>query len=180
MLKRNYLCHFARVILYFQGTYVFSNLASSLCPSPTVTICMLWFIRLLENTSIYQLWGSTDCWGTDQAASLARGTSSGGGGEKKKRGENGNRRKVGVQRTHWCLCFCFPAEPHLPFFSPCSWCAHRPLAIWFFFHPYFWCSHCSPMNLYLFFSHQQICSECLCIVYTVLEALALCRAPGGI
>lgn len=107
--KRNYLCHFARVILYFQGTYGFCNWADSLFPIPTVTICKLWFIRLSENTSIYQLWGSTDCSGAVQAASLASATSKGvgAGKEGKGGGGNGNRRKVGV----WGMVVSAAAAP---------------------------------------------------------------------
>lgn len=72
---------------------------------------MLWFIRLLENTSIYQLWESTDCSGAVEAASLESDTLKVvGGEERRKRKEIGNRQKGGVQRMggQLCSCFCFP------------------------------------------------------------------------
>ena len=128
--KRNYLCHFARVILYFQGTYGFSNPADSLFPIPTVTICMLWFIRLLENTSIYQLWASTDCSRAVQAASLASELSKG-----REVGKEGKEKKMATGGQWECkelvvsvasaLASCWALAALFP---QLAWdCAHRSL-----------------------------------------------------
>lgn len=178
--KRNYLCHFARVILYFQGTYGFCNPANSLFPIPTVTICMLWFIRLLENTTIYQLWASTDCSGAVQAASLA--TSKGVGG-----GKGGKEREMATGGKWECeewwsvlpATACVSAERQWPCFPQPSWiCAHRPCLS--LLHPHFCSSHCFSRNLYLCFIRQQICLKRLCSEYAVLEGLDLCKGPWGI
>lgn len=98
---------------------------------------MLWFIRLLENSSIYQLWGHTDCLGTDQAASSARKPSKRWDeGERKKRrekatgGKQGCREPIDVvllfsswarpwvlQLSRWCACGPLPSDFSIPVFG---------------------------------------------------------------
>lgn len=143
---------------------------------------MLWFIRLLENTTIYQLWASTDCSGAVQAASLASATSKGVG-----TGKEGKERKMAIGGKWECeerwsvlpAAASGSAEHQWPCFpQPCWICAHMPRLP--FLHPHFCSSHCFSMSLYLCFSRQQICLKCLCSVYAVLEGLDLCKVPWGI
>lgn len=141
---------------------------------------MLWFIRLLENTFIYQLWESTDCSGAVQAASLASEMSKGVGGEKKEKKRTWQQEESGSAKSWWSVML-------LPLFSRWALAALLPTAflvlctqapaIWFL-QPYFW--SCFSMNVYLFFSRQQICSACGCSVHAVLEAPELGTAPWGI
>lgn len=100
----------------------------------------------------------------------------GGRGRRRKRKENGNRRKGGVRRRggQWCFCFCFAAEDRLPSFPQLPGIVHTGP-----------CRLISPSVVLVlilvvyetvFFSHQQICSECLCSVWAMLEGLG-CAKP---
>lgn len=137
---------------------------------------MLWFIRLLENTSIYQLWENTDCSGTVWAASLASEMSKGVGGlRRKEKKRKWQQEESGSAKNSLMFLLLFSCWALLALLPTAFLVLYTQApAIWFF-HAYFWCSCCFSMNLHLFLSRQHVCSGCLCI-----EGLVLCRAPWGI
>lgn len=131
----------------------------------------------------YQLRGSTGSSGTHQEASLARGPSEGVGQGREEEEKMATGGKWECKVFLDVLAFVFLLRPTCAPFHSFLGVVHTGRSLTFdFFHPYFWCSHCFSMNPYLFFSCQQICFECLCIVCTVLVGVGLVmRNPlGGI
>lgn len=122
---------------------------------------MLWFIKLLENTSIYQLWESTDCSGAVQTASLASEMSQGVAGEiegKEKMMATGGKWecKELVVSDASAFVFCWALAALLPtaFLGLCA----RPLTFDF--------------SIHIFGPHTVFLRICIC--FSVVRKYALC------
>lgn len=135
---------------------------------------MLWFIRLLENTSIYQLWESADCSGAVEAASLESETLKGVGGE-----EEGKEKKLATGRKGECrerVVSCASAFVSLlravALLPTTFWLyAHRPLPFDFSilsFGPYTVCLFTVVSKIVL--------SVCVCCAW----GPGVCKTPWGI